>query len=61
MPNHLAKESSAYLRQHRNNPVDWHPWSEEAFERARRENRPLQVSICYSECHRCHRMERDYI
>ncbi len=59
MPNRLAEESSAYLRQHRNNPVDWHPWSEAAFERARRENRPVLVSIGYSSCHWCHVMERE--
>ncbi len=59
MPNRLAEESSAYLRQHRNNPVDWHPWSEEAFERARRENRPVLVSIGYSSCQWCHVMERE--
>ena len=59
MPNRLAAESSAYLRQHRDNPVDWYPWGEEAFERARRENRPVLVSIGYSSCHWCHVMEHE--
>ncbi len=57
--NRLARESSAYLRQHQGNPVDWHPWGEEALERARREDRPLFVSIGYSACHWCHVMERE--
>ena len=59
MPNRLAGESSLYLRQHRDNPVDWHPWGEEAWERARREDRPVLVSIGYSSCHWCHVMERE--
>ncbi|MCE2392117.1 MAG: DUF255 domain-containing protein, partial [Proteobacteria bacterium] len=59
MPNRLAGESSLYLRQHRENPVDWHPWGEEAWERARREDRPVLVSIGYSSCHWCHVMERE--
>ncbi|MEZ4278859.1 MAG: thioredoxin domain-containing protein [Myxococcota bacterium] len=57
--NRLAGESSAYLRQHRWNPVDWHPWGREALERAAREERPLFVSIGYSACHWCHVMERE--
>jgi hypothetical protein len=57
--NRLARESSAYLRQHQGNPVDWHPWGEEALSRARREDRPLFVSIGYSACHWCHVMERE--
>jgi len=57
--NRLADESSAYLRQHMHNPVDWHPWGPEALERAQREARPLLVSIGYSACHWCHVMERE--
>ena len=57
--NRLAAETSAYLRQHMHNPVDWHPWGEEALERARAEDRPLLVSIGYSACHWCHVMERE--
>lgn len=57
--NRLARESSAYLRQHQWNPVDWHPWGAEALERAVREDRPLFVSIGYSACHWCHVMERE--
>ncbi len=57
--NRLALESSSYLRQHMHNPVDWHPWSGEALERAQREDRPLLVSIGYSACHWCHVMERE--
>ena len=59
MPNALAAETSPYLRQHRENPVDWLPWGEVALERARREDRPLLVSIGYSACHWCHVMERE--
>jgi hypothetical protein len=57
--NRLAKESSPYLLQHAHNPVDWYPWSEEAFERARREDKPVLVSIGYAACHWCHVMERE--
>ena len=57
--NRLGDETSAYLRQHRHNPVDWHPWGPEALERARIEDRPLLVSIGYSACHWCHVMERE--
>ncbi len=57
--NRLARESSAYLRQHQWNPVDWQPWGREALERAVREDRPLFVSIGYSACHWCHVMERE--
>jgi len=57
--NRLAAETSAYLLQHRHNPVDWHPWGEEAFARARSEDRPLLVSIGYSSCHWCHVMEHE--
>lgn len=58
-PNHLAKEKSPYLLQHVNNPVDWYPWGPEAFEKARREDKPILVSIGYSTCHWCHVMERE--
>ncbi len=59
MPNRLAQETSPYLRQHQDNPVDWYPWGEEALERSHREQRPLLVSIGYSACHWCHVMERE--
>ena len=59
MPNRLADETSPYLLQHRDNPVDWFPWGEEARARARDEDRPLLVSIGYSACHWCHVMERE--
>ncbi|MDH7596291.1 MAG: thioredoxin domain-containing protein [Methanothrix sp.] len=58
-PNRLAGESSPYLRQHACNPVDWYPWSPEAFERARAEDRPIFLSIGYSTCHWCHVMARE--
>ena len=57
--NRLAHETSPYLLQHAGNPVDWYPWGEEAFARARAEDRPLLVSIGYSACHWCHVMERE--
>jgi len=57
--NRLATESSPYLRQHAGNPVDWFPWGEEAFARARSENRPIFLSIGYSTCYWCHVMERE--
>ena len=57
--NRLASETSAYLRQHMHNPVDWHPWGREALARAQREERPLLVSIGYSACHWCHVMEHE--
>ena len=59
MPNRLAKETSPYLLQHADNPVDWHPWGREALERARREDKPILLSIGYSACHWCHVMERE--
>ncbi|HEY6691214.1 MAG TPA: thioredoxin domain-containing protein [Solirubrobacteraceae bacterium] len=59
MPNRLAHETSPYLLQHKDNPVDWYPWGEEALERAKREDKPLLVSIGYSACHWCHVMERE--
>ncbi len=58
-PNRLARESSAYLRQHQWNPVDWYPWGEQALLRAKELDRPLLVSIGYSACHWCHVMERE--
>ena len=58
-PNHLAHEKSPYLLQHLYNPVDWHPWGEAAFEQARREGKPIFLSIGYSTCHWCHVMERE--
>jgi len=57
--NRLARESSPYLLQHAENPVDWYPWGEEAFERARREDKPILLSVGYSACHWCHVMERE--
>lgn len=57
--NHLAGEKSPYLLQHVHNPVDWYPWCEEAFERAREEEKPIFLSIGYSTCHWCHVMERE--
>jgi uncharacterized protein len=59
MANALAQESSPYLRQHQDNPVDWLPWGQYALGRAREEDRPLLVSIGYSSCHWCHVMERE--
>ncbi|UUY01835.1 thioredoxin domain-containing protein [Svornostia abyssi] len=59
MPNALAHETSPYLLQHRDNPVDWLPWGEEALRRARELDRPILVSIGYSACHWCHVMERE--
>src|SRR5579871_1270921 len=57
--NRLAKETSPYLLQHAHNPVDWYPWGEEALQRAKRENKPILVSIGYAACHWCHVMERE--
>jgi uncharacterized protein YyaL (SSP411 family) len=59
MSNRLANESSPYLLQHRDNPVDWYPWGHEALERARREDRPILLSVGYAACHWCHVMERE--
>ena len=59
LANRLAGEPSPYLRQHAGNPVDWYPWGGEAFERARREDKPIFLSIGYSTCHWCHVMERE--
>jgi uncharacterized protein YyaL (SSP411 family) len=57
--NRLHKESSPYLLQHAHNPVDWYPWSDEALNRAKEENKPILVSIGYAACHWCHVMERE--
>src|SRR5262245_58676269 len=57
--NRLAKETSPYLLQHAHNPVDWYPWGEEAFGKARSEDKPLLLSVGYSACHWCHVMERE--
>ncbi len=57
--NHLLPEPSPYLQQHAHNPVDWYPWGPEAFARARRENKPIFLSIGYSTCHWCHVMEQE--
>ncbi len=59
MPNRLAQETSPYLLQHRDNPVDWYPWGPQALERARDEDRPILLSVGYSACHWCHVMERE--
>lgn len=59
MSNRLKKELSPYLLQHSENPVDWYPWSEEAFEKAMREDKPIFLSIGYSTCHWCHVMEKE--
>ena len=59
MPNRLAQESSPYLRQHRDNPVDWWPWGEDAFAEAKRLDRPVFVSIGYAACHWCHVMAHE--
>ena len=59
MANRLAKENSPYLLQHAGNPVDWYPWSDEAFAKAAREDKPIFLSIGYSTCHWCHVMERE--
>ncbi len=57
--NRLGREKSPYLLQHAHNPVDWHPWGEEAFARAKAESKPVFLSIGYSTCHWCHVMERE--
>ncbi|KAL5473990.1 hypothetical protein EMCRGX_G028560 [Ephydatia muelleri] len=57
--NRLAKEKSPYLLQHASNPVDWYPWGEEAFSKARSEDKPIFLSVGYSTCHWCHVMERE--
>ena len=57
--NRLIKEKSPYLLQHAHNPVDWYPWGKEAFEAAKKANKPIFLSIGYSTCHWCHVMERE--
>lgn len=57
--NRLINETSPYLLQHAHNPVDWYPWGEEALERARKEDKPILLSVGYSACHWCHVMERE--
>jgi uncharacterized protein YyaL (SSP411 family) len=59
MANRLAEETSPYLLQHAHNPVDWYPWGDEAFEKARAEGKPVMLSVGYSACHWCHVMERE--
>ncbi len=59
MSNHLKSATSPYLLQHAENPVDWYPWCEEAFERAREENKPIFLSVGYSTCHWCHVMAHE--
>ncbi|MDY6836002.1 MAG: thioredoxin domain-containing protein [Chloroflexota bacterium] len=59
MTNRLINESSPYLLQHAHNPVDWYPWGDEAISRAKREDKPILISIGYSACHWCHVMERE--
>ncbi len=60
MPNRLIHETSPYLRQHADNPVDWYPWGEEALQEARREDKPIFLSIGYAACHWCHVMAHYY-
>ncbi len=59
MANRLAEETSPYLLQHKDNPVDWYPWGEEALKRSREEDKPILLSVGYSACHWCHVMERE--
>ena len=59
MPNRLAEETSPYLLQHKDNPVEWYAWGPEALERAKREDKPILLSIGYAACHWCHVMERE--
>src|SRR3989442_927459 len=59
MANRLAQETSPYLLEHAQNPVDWYPWGPEALARARQENKPILLSIGYSACHWCHVMARE--
>jgi uncharacterized protein len=59
MPNRLAQETSPYLQQHADNPVDWHPWGEEALALAREQNKPILLSVGYSACHWCHVMAHE--
>ncbi len=57
--NHLSDETSPYLRQHADNPVEWFPWCEEAFEKAKERNVPILLSVGYSACHWCHVMAHE--
>ena len=59
MANRLKQEKSPYLMQHGENPVDWYPWCEEAFQKATREDKPIFLSIGYSTCHWCHVMAHE--
>lgn len=59
MPNRLSREKSPYLLQHADNPVDWYPWGEEAFTKAREEDKPIFLSVGYATCHWCHVMEHE--
>ena len=59
MANRLADETSPYLLQHKDNPVDWWPWSEEAFAEARRRGVPVLISVGYAACHWCHVMAHE--
>lgn len=59
MENKLVYEKSPYLLQHAHNPVNWYPWGEEAFQKAKEENKPVFLSIGYSTCHWCHVMEKE--
>ena len=59
MQNHLKNQTSPYLLQHVDNPVNWYPWSEEAFEKAKLEDKPIFLSIGYSTCHWCHVMAHE--
>ena len=59
MPNRLINETSPYLLQHANNPVDWYSWGQEALSRAVSEDKPILLSIGYSACHWCHVMEKE--
>jgi len=59
MPNRLINETSPYLLQHAHNPVEWYPWGDEALERARKEDKPILLSIGYSACHWCHVMAQE--
>jgi len=56
--NHLANETSPYLRQHAHNPVDWYPWGSEALEQARTYGKPIHLSVGYYACHWCHILEK---
>src|SRR5688500_16349624 len=58
-PNRLAQETSPYLLQHAYNPVDWYRWGDEAFARAKAEDKPIFLSVGYSACHWCHVMEHE--